>query len=278
MIIYPKTLAKFSIGQLSIALAMVMPISAIANSNTPTLTTPTGVNLLTNPITRLTTPAIGISDVSYTPTVLIHQTTKLDNQKLDVTLFDEFVDDISPNARHYPPNFPNRTAEYQSKRIVEQLANWIAPFAAAPNASFDVLLRSAKINSIGRNLDLGSEFGVRASQAITKALKLDPKHAEANFLYGMMLTEGGGFQEGEKYLMIAANQGYIEAEQSLAQSDLLNDQRSKALARLKKLQAAHPNHPQLAKQIELVNQGEFYIWAIKDNNLTIKPSKYQTHK
>lgn len=234
---------------------------------------PTGANILVNKINALPTPKTAVGNIEFIKTITIPQTKNDEHRRIDVTLLDDFIEDISPNARHYPPNFPTRTTEYQAKQIVTQLSEWLEPYANAPDASFDVLLRAVKINSMARNLDLGSEFGVRASTYVARALAITPNHPEANFLYGMMLAEGGGFKEGEKYLQKAASLGYVEAEQSLAQSDLLSDNRQAALARLQRLQSAHPNHPQLATQIDIINNGGFYIWDIKDSNLNIKPNQ-----
>lgn len=238
-----------------------------------TLSLPIAADISRTPVAGLPTPSVSISNINTIATTLIPQTTDSTTRYIDATLIDDFINDISPNARHYPPNFPNRTIQYSALENIKHLSAWIEPYANASNASFEVLLRAAKINAMGRNMDLGSEYGVRASTQIAKALKLQPNHAEANFLYGMMLAEGGGFKEGEKYLQKAASLGYVEAEQSLAQSDLLNDNRQAALTRLQRLQGAHPNHPQLATQIDIINNGGFYIWDIKDSNINIKPNQ-----
>lgn len=260
------------------SMLILMAGLAHAANDAPTLrsewagTTLPPTNLITTPIANLPIPKTTIGSVVRLPTVLI-ASNKNGPQKLDVTLLDDFIDDVSPNARHYPPNFPNRTAEHFTKENIKYLSSWLEPHANAKNASIEVLLRAAKINAMGRNLDLGSDYGVKASNHIAKVLTLDPNHAEANFLYGMMLSEGGGFKEGKKYLDKAVSLGYIEAEQSLAQADLLNENRSGALARLQRLQNQHPNHPQLAKQIDIINAGGFYIWDIKDNDIHVKPPK-----
>lgn len=222
------------------------------------------------PIAGLPTPKAYVQNVITLPSVLIPANTTA-TSVLDVTLLDDLIADISPNARHYPPNFPNRTSLHYARENIKYLSDWLEPYATAPNASFDVLLRATKINGMARNLDLGSEYGLRASTHVANALKLQPNHAEANFLYGMMLSEGGGFKEGKKYLDKAVAQGYLEAEQSIAQAELLSDNRSGALARLQKLQALHPTNAQLAEQINIVNSGGFYIWDIKDTDVNIKP-------
>ena len=87
-----------------------------------------------------------------------------------------------------------------------------------------------------------------------------------------MLSEGGGFKEGQKYLDQAVNLGYTEAEQSLAQSDVLSDRRDKALERLRRLEQKTPNNAMIRQQIKLVEDGKFYIWDIPAQDVNIKPS------
>lgn len=231
---------------------------------------PTASDLSLTPIANLPTPKVTTANVVSIPTLLINAN-QSGTVKIDTTLIDEFIDDVSPNARHYPPNFPNRTALHNTRENIKHLSAWLEPYANAADASFDVLLRAAKVNGMGRNLDLGSEYGVRASTYIANALKLQPDHAEANFLYGMMLSEGGGFNEGKKYLDKAAAAGYLEAEQSLAQAALLNDNKTQALTILQRLQQSHPDNNQLREQINIVQNGGYYIWNIKDDDIQVKP-------
>ena len=218
------------------------------------------------------TPQVTISDVSFIPTIMIAQKQGLGTDKLDVSLLDDFITEVSPNARHYPPNFPNRSQRHYAREKIKALSAWIEPYASAPNASYDVLLRAAKLNGMGRNLDLGSEYAVRGGNYVDRAIKLQPNSGEANFLYGMMLAEGGGFKEGKKYLDRAVSLGYVEAEQSLAQSDLLSDRRDDALARLRRLAEQYPNNDIIRKQIQIVESGKYYIWDIAAPNIDLKPT------
>ncbi len=220
------------------------------------------VDITATKLPNIPTPTVSVSDVNYIATVLIPKTRINPNDQLDVSLLDDFIDEISPNARHYPPNFNSKSDLYYAKEKLKELEQWLRPFAEDENASYEVLLRAAKLNGMGRNLDLGSDFAVRGSTFIAKAIDRQPESAEANFIYGMMLSEGGGFREGKKYLLKAASQSYKEAEQSLAQAELLNDNRSAALSRLKTLQKKHPNDATIAKQIEIVEAGKYYIWDL----------------
>lgn len=234
--------------------------------------TATGIDLRSGQLANVPTPQVQLSDVSFVPTVLIPQQNGNNNDQLDVSLLDDFIEDVSPNARHYPPNFPNRSQRHYTREKIKVLAEWIQPYAESPNASYDVLIRAAKLNGMGRNLDLGSDYTIRGGKYVDRAIKLQPDSGEANFLYGMMLSEGGGFKEGQKYLDRAVSLGYTEAEQSLAQSDLLSDRRDNALERLRRLEQKNPNNDIIRQQIKLIEEGKFYIWDIPAPDINVKPS------
>lgn len=230
----------------------------------------TGIDLRSGQLSNIPTPQVQLSDVSFLKTVLIDQQSSGIN-KLDVSLLDDFIEDVSPNARHYPPNFPNRSQRHYTREKIKVLADWIEPYASNPSASYDVLIRAAKLNGMGRNLDLGTDYAIRGGRYVDRAIKSDPNSGEANFLYGMMLSEGGGFKEGQKYLDRAIALNYTEAEQSTAQSDLLSDRRSQALDRLRRLEQQMPNDPIIPQQIKIVEDGKFYIWDIPAPDINVKP-------
>ena len=255
---------------------MMTPAAAPVMSGTtrvyePGPMTATGIDLRSGQLPNIPTPQVQLSDMSFVKTVLIPQQKGLGTDKLDVSLLDDFIEDVSPNARHYPPNFPNRTQRHYTREKIKVLAEWIEPYAKSPNASYDVLIRAAKLNGMGRNLDLGSDYTVRGGQYVDRAIKIQPDSGEANFLYGLMLSEGGGFKEGQKYLDRAVALGYTEAEQSLAQSDLLSDRRTNALERLRRLEGKYPSNTVIPQQIKLVEEGKFYIWDIPAPNINVKP-------
>ena len=229
-----------------------------------------GIDLRGGQLANIPTPQVQLSDISFVPTVLIPQQKGLGTDKLDVSLLDDFITEVSPNARHYPPNFATRTQRHNAREKIKVMTDWIDTYAKSPNASYDVLLRAAKLNGMGRNLDLGSEYTVRGGQYVDRAIKIKPDSAEANFIYGLMLSEGGGFKEGQKYLDKAVSLGYTEAEQSLAQSDLLSDRRDKALERLRRLEQTVSDNAVIRQQIKLVEDGKFYIWDLPASN--VKPN------
>ena len=229
-----------------------------------------GIDLRGGQLANIPTPQVQLSDISFVPTILIPQQKGLGTDKLDVSLLDDFIAEVSPNARHYPPNFATRTQRHNAREKIKVMTDWIDTYAKSPNASYDVLLRAAKLNGMGRNLDLGSEYTVRGGQYVDRAIKIKPDSAEANFIYGLMLSEGGGFKEGQKYLDKAVSLGYTEAEQSLAQSDLLSDRRDKALERLRRLEQTVSDNAVIRQQIKMVEDGKFYIWDLPASN--VKPN------
>lgn len=233
---------------------------------------PGTANLLQTVVKGLPTPNISVTEIKNISTVTIPANTS-GTKVMDVTLIDEFINDVSPNVRNYPPNFPNRTAEYITTANIKHLSDWIEPHAAAPDASFDVVLRAAKLNGMARNLNLGTTYTLRAGTHMQKALKLRPDDMEANYLFGMMLSETGAFKEGRKYLDKAVSLGSIDAEQSIAQADLLGDNRNAALKRLRDLAAKHPDNAQLTEQINIVENGGYYIWNLKADDIDVKPIK-----
>ena len=233
---------------------------------------PGTANLLQTVVKGLPTPNISVTEIKNISTVTIPANTS-GTKVMDVTLIDEFINDVSPNVRNYPPNFPSRTAEYITTENIKHLSDWIEPHAAAPDASFDVVLRAAKLNGMARNLNLGTTYTLRAGTHMQKALKLRPDDMEANYLFGMMLSETGAFKEGRKYLDKAISLGSIDAEQSIAQADLLGDNRSAALKRLRDLAAKHPDNAQLTEQINIVENGGYYIWNLKADDIDVKPIK-----
>ncbi len=233
---------------------------------------PGTANLLQTVVKGLPTPNISVTEIKNISTVTIPANTS-GTKVMDVTLIDEFINDVSPNVRNYPPNFPSRTAEYITTANIKHLSDWIEPHAAAPDASFDVVLRAAKLNGMARNLNLGTTYTLRAGTHMQKALKLRPDDMEANYLFGMMLSETGGFKEGRKYLDKAVSLGSIDAEQSIAQADLLGDNRNAALKRLRDLAAKHPDNAQLTEQINIVENGGYYIWNLKADDIDVKPIK-----
>ncbi|PKP96697.1 MAG: hypothetical protein CVT76_06190, partial [Alphaproteobacteria bacterium HGW-Alphaproteobacteria-15] len=131
-----------------------------------------------------------------------------------------------------------------------------------PNASFDLLIRAVQLNQVARNLDIGAQSAVKAGVYMRRAIALNPEHPAANYWYGTMLTEGGGFKEGIPYLNRAAQAGYKKAYLALAQAYLHIDQRPNALSALESYSIAVPEQQAATSTlIEQVRAGKSSVWA-----------------
>lgn len=260
--LFSKSLFVFSTFALTLPFANANTESSVSTLTYPKANVATfvGTDISKQSLPNIPMVNLQVSQVVTIPTVFINATIT-GSQRLDVSMIDDFIATASPNARHYPPVFNNRTERYNTIQRVKALVEWLDVYAQDKNASYDVLLRATKLNAMARNLDLGSEYAVRASDYVVRAIKLNDT-GEANFLYGAMLSEGGGFQEGAKFLLKAEKMGFAEATQSLAQIDLLEDNRPRALQRLNEFKTQYPNNPYIDKQLEIVNSGKFYIWDI----------------
>ena len=87
--------------------------------------TATGIDLRSGQLPNIPAPQVNISDISFVPTVLIPQQQGLGTDKLYVSLLDDFIKEVSPNARHYPPNFPNRTQRHNAREKIKVMTEWI---------------------------------------------------------------------------------------------------------------------------------------------------------
>ncbi len=265
---------------LTSSLMLALQACTTTNTNNNTVVTPP-TEVIEPTGSNVPMPISIVSEVKHIPTSKIPATVVVDDEdanvaneggnEIDVSLLDDFLADITPNARHYPPNFPNNTQRYNARQQIKAFEKMLKPYVDAPNASYEVLIRAAQLSGMARNLDMGSSYTVSGGDYVSRALQLKPNDIEANLLYGIMLSEGGAFKTGRKYLSRAAELGSLEAEQSIAQTDLLRDKRKKALSRLQKLQENYPNNQLLPVQIAIIESGKYYIWNIPAPNVDVKP-------
>lgn len=99
--------------------------------------TATGVDLRSGQLANIPTPQVQLSDVSFVPTVLIPQQNGNNNDQLDVSLLDDFIEDVSPNARHYPPNFPNRSQRHYTR---EKSKYWLNGYSLMLNHQMPLMI------------------------------------------------------------------------------------------------------------------------------------------
>jgi tetratricopeptide (TPR) repeat protein len=184
--------------------------------------------------------------------------------QIDITDIDDFLNMVEGKARHYPPRFSDRKErrgfEYKLKQVSAQLDT----LAAAPNASFDVLLRAFKAAVMGRNLDLGSAYTTKSLNYAQRILKMNANDAEVNFWFGFALSEGGGHREAVPYLDKAMQAGIQEAYLSAANNYIAMEQKKNAVQTLKNYKVKYPQEAAVADRLiqEIEKQGRWNVWQV----------------
>lgn len=188
---------------------------------------------------RRNNPAANIA--MTTPIIALNETTNITTtDSVNVGELDGLLQYLVEKAGNYPPRFSEQRELWQAKAETKQMIAAMDQLVVQPNASFDLLIRAVQLNQVARNLDIGAQSAVKAGVYMRRAIALKPDDATANYWYGIMLTEGGGFKEGIPYLNRAAQAGYKKAYLGLAQAYLHIDQRPNALSALESYSVAVP--------------------------------------
>lgn len=184
--------------------------------------------------------------------------------QIDITDIDDFLNMVEGKARHYPPRFSDRKErrgfEYKLKNVSTQLDT----LAAAPNASFDVLIRAFKAAVMGRNLDLGSAYTTKSLNYAQRILKINPNDSEVNFWFGFALSEGGGHREAMPYLDKAMKAGVQEAYLSAVNNYIALEQKKNALQTLRNYKVKYPQEAAVADRLiqEIDKKGRWNVWQV----------------
>lgn len=191
------------------------------------------------------------------PIVLSDTTNVTTTDSLNVGEFDGLLQYLVEKAGNYPPRFSDRRERYMAAAETKQMVEALDQLVVQPNASFELLIRAVQLNQVARNLDIGAESAVKAGVYMRRAIALKPEDASANYWYGTMLTEGGGFKEGIPYLNRAAQAGYKKAYLGLAEAYLHIDQRPNALSALESYSIAVPEqYVATNRLIEQIREGK----------------------
>jgi tetratricopeptide (TPR) repeat protein len=161
---------------------------------------------------------------------------------LDVTQIDQRIGALEAKAQHYPPSYTDKRERHSAEADVKDLVSTIDQYAVAPNASAEVLMRAVKVNQMARNMDVGTESALKAGVYMRRLIALQPTNPEANYWYGIMLSEGGGVKEGIPYLNKAAKNGFKAAYLSLAHAYLMLTKKPEAISALESYRTAVPEN------------------------------------
>ena len=167
---------------------------------------------------------------------------------------------LAKYARHYPPHFETKRARRAAELEAVDLANITNSAANGSKPSFEELLQAVKANCLAHNMDVGNDTATNANNFIRSALKLKPNDGEANFLYGVLLSESGGMKEGLPYLNKSAKAGFNESYLSLANAYLSLNQKPKALAALTSYKKVAPDDPHYNDMVDAIKTNKSSIW------------------
>lgn len=210
--------------------------------------------------TARNTPAAAATIPAVSPSLAV--STQVGTDQINIGELDDLITYLVDKAGNYPPRFSDQRERWQAIAETKQMVEALDQLVVQPNASFELLMRAVQLNQVARNLDIGAQSAVKAGVYMRRAIALKPDDAAANYWYGTMLTEGGGFKEGIPYLNRAVQNGYKKAYLSLAQAYLHIDQRPNALSALESYRIAEPEHQTKATtMIEQVQAGTNNIWA-----------------
>jgi tetratricopeptide (TPR) repeat protein len=184
--------------------------------------------------------------------------------QVDVTDIDDFLNMVEGKARHYPPRFTERKERRGFETKLKQVSAQLDTLAAAPDASFDVLVRAFKAAVMGRNLDLGSSYTTKSLNYAQRILKINPNDAEVNFWFGFALSEGGGHKEAIPYLDKAIQAGVQEAYLSATNNYIAMEQKKNAVQTLKNYKVKYPQESAVADRLiqEIEKQGRWNVWQV----------------
>lgn len=181
---------------------------------------------------------------------------------LDVTLIDQRIAALAEKAQHYPPQYADKRERRAAEADIKDLVQIIDAYAVVPSASAEVLLRAVKVNQMARNMDVGTESALKAGVYMRRLIALQPSNPEANYWYGIMLSEGGGVKEGIPYLNKAAKNGLKAAYLSLAHAYLMLTKKAEAVSALESYRVAVPEQKENTETLlEAVRSGsKTSIW------------------
>lgn len=213
---------------------------------------------------KLIIPTINSSSRNISYAVLANQ------NQLDVTNIDDFLQLVEGKARHYPPRFSNRQERRGFESKLKDVAKQLEDYANQPNASFDILIRAYKAHVMARNLDLGSSYTTKAYGFAERLLKINPNDGEVNFWFGFSLSEGGGQKEAIPYLDKAMKAGVQEAYLSAANNYIALEQKKNAVQILKNYAVKYPDEAAVADRLiaEIERQGRWNVWQILNTPAT----------
>ncbi|HJF28993.1 hypothetical protein NI467_08340 [Acinetobacter bohemicus] len=207
----------------------------------------------------------------------LHYATLAQDNEIDITEVDDFLQMVEGKARHYPPRFTDRQERRGFEAKLREVSQHLDTLAARENASFDVLMRAFKASVMARNLDLGSVYTTKSLTYAQRILRLNQDDPEVNFWFGFGLSEGGGHREAIPYLDKAMKAGVQEAYLSAANNYIALEQKKNAIQTLKNYKIKYPQEAEVADRLimEVEKNGRWNVWQVMQTATPAPAAKTQ---
>ena len=176
---------------------------------------------------------------------------------LDLKYLDTMIADLDGHAGTHPPKFNSTEDRQRAETDVRLLAGMFEAITSGPhsNQNLELLIRVARINSIGHNLDIKGS-ATRADTLFKKALSIAPANPKVTFHYGVFLAGTGKAKSSIPYLKKALSGGNAQAGFSLGMTYLAQGDKPKALQYLKAYKKKAPHDRNVDKIIDSIRGGE----------------------
>lgn len=207
--------------------------------------------------------ALLVSRASATPypvndpkAMLQHQQTASGSRyALDTRYLDKMLADIGEHAGNYPLQFDTAADKARAAADVSLLSAMLEVVINAPRPDAGLLLRYARLNRYGHNLDLPGA-AAKADASFLRLLQGQPDNPEANYEYGLFLASSGQAALAIGYLEKAIALGVGQASYTLGMSYLALGDRPKAMSQLQAYQRHYPQDLQVAKVLAALAESQ----------------------
>lgn len=177
---------------------------------------------------------------------------------VDLRSLDEMIADLARHAMHYPPHFDSTEDVQRARADVANALKLLGVLASNPQLPPQILLRIARLASLGHNLDVPMT-GREASATYLRLLALAPRNGGLNFEYGNFLAGTAQPERAIPYLEKAKSSGIANADYPLALVYAATGNRTLALKNIESYLKRVPGDADAAKIRDAIRSGHINV-------------------
>jgi tetratricopeptide (TPR) repeat protein len=197
---------------------------------------------------------------TYDPkrTLTVTETPSGKKYGFDLAYLDQMLADLASHASDYPPRFDTPQDRQRATQDVKTLSGMLDVLINVPSPNPDLLVRAARLNSIGHNLEIPGA-AEKADANFNKLLAIAPADPRTNYLYGMFLAGSARSKEALPYLERALAGGINHAGYAIGMTHLALGDNSQALKYLEDYKRRQPGDKDVDQLIDAVRSGRIEI-------------------